>query len=307
MLGMPAEFVVAPPAIVRVDAPYERLEPLARFPLVGPADIKPGTIWLVVVPASPNGWPTAADWVLWLRSAYASVTIGLLLPEDAAPLVPETTSAAGAPRVRAVLRHGEPIAPTLRDRLTRPVGLGAEVTDWLGLRGLPLPPRVAAPIRALFDDGGRTMARALEPLSLSERTLRRYFARRGLPPPREWHAAARALRAVLCLQREPTASLLDVSFRTGYGDHSSLSRQIKRLFNLRPGEIRRTLGWEWVLERWVRGWDTAPPRVVTRIGVQIGHSSAKSGRFRHRPQSGQALAWYFADSCLGTLHGGGVR
>jgi AraC-like DNA-binding protein len=46
--------------------------------------------------------------------------------------------------------------------------------------------------------------------------------------------------------------LLTVAVEGGYSDHSSLSRQSLRLFGVRPGAIRPTLGWEWLLDRWLR-------------------------------------------------------
>ena len=63
---------------------------------------------------------------------------------------------------------------------------------------------------------------------------------------------AEALRAALRLQAHAGASLMVLAVECGYSDHSSLSRQCLRLFGVRPGAIRGTLGWEWLLDRWLR-------------------------------------------------------
>ena len=62
-------------------------------------------------------------------------------------------------------------------------------------------------------------------------------------------------RASLRLQADQRVPLLTVAVECGYSDHSSLSRQCLRLFGVRPGAIRPTLGWEWLLDRWLRRAD----------------------------------------------------
>jgi len=86
----------------------------------------------------------------------------------------------------------------------------------------------------------------------AERTVRTWFRRAGVPGPGKWLAVAHAVRAALRLQAEDGAPLLTLAVECGYSDHSSLSRQSLRLFGVRPGAIRRTLGWEWLLDRWLR-------------------------------------------------------
>jgi AraC-like DNA-binding protein len=58
--------------------------------------------------------------------------------------------------------------------------------------------------------------------------------------------------AALRLQAARREPLLTVAVECGYSDHSSLSRQSLRLFGVRPGAIRDTLGWEWLMDRWMR-------------------------------------------------------
>lgn len=247
---------VAPPPIFRAAPPYERLEPLLDLPSPGPGAFGRGTVWLLTAVPRAGEWQAVAEWLLRLRSAYPPVTIGVLLSEDVDPRPLLSASALSTARVRAVLRRGEPVT-ALRGRMTRPTGLGAEIVEWLRLVGILLRPRVATGIQVLFDSDRESMAAALARSRLSQRTLRRRFARCGLPQPREWYAAARALRAALRLQADSQTSLLRVALDSGYGDHATFIRQIRRLFDLRPVEIRGTLGWEWMLHRWVSRWAPA--------------------------------------------------
>ena len=68
---------------------------------------------------------------------------------------------------------------------------------------------------------------------------------------------AHATRAALRMQAEPAAPLLALAVECGYSDHSSLSRQCLRLFGVRPGRIRGMLGWEWLMDRWLKRTERA--------------------------------------------------
>ncbi|MEO7477010.1 MAG: helix-turn-helix domain-containing protein, partial [Gemmatimonadales bacterium] len=161
---------------------------------------------------------------------------------------------AGALRVRAVLFDDEPPLPALRRALTDATTLPDDVEQWIMVRIPGLAPdvtRLAGEIVRLaprFEGVGPL----LDSLGHAERTVRTWFRRAGVPGPGKWLAVAHALRAVLRMQAEDGASLLALAVEGGYSDHSSLSRQCLRLFGVRPGTIRRTLGWEWLLDRWLR-------------------------------------------------------
>lgn len=70
---------------------------------------------------------------------------------------------------------------------------------------------------------------------------------------RTWALAGRALAAAQRIQREPTAPLLAVAHRTGYADHRAMSRALLRAFGVTPGAIRGSVGWEWLMWRFVTG------------------------------------------------------
>jgi hypothetical protein len=46
----------------------------------------------------------------------------------------------------------------------------------------------------------------------------------------------------------------------GYSDHSALCHQLRRTFHIRPAALRRLLGWEWLLSRWLVACAAQSPR-----------------------------------------------
>lgn len=154
----------------------------------------------------------------------------------------------------AVIRSHEPVEPTLRRVLTHPRKLGAEVGGWLD-RVLPrLDPRVPVLIRDVIDHAPRSAG--LQELLLHarehERTAREWLKQARLPPLGDWMRIGRALPVILASQASPAASLLSLAVTGGYHDHSSYSNQAIRLVGSRPSLIRKTLGWEWWMWRFLR-------------------------------------------------------
>ena len=59
------------------------------------------------------------------------------------------------------------------------------------------------------------------------------------------------------IQRAPrslkeTTAIFRIAARCGYPDGFTMSNQMKRLTGFRPTEVRQRLGWEWVMEAWLR-------------------------------------------------------
>ena len=162
-------------------------------------------------------------------------------------------------RVRALVYEGDRPAQRLRHALTRPLDLSSELTEWLPLRLPGVPSAIVeligniAQLAAQYAEVGALLAS----VGRAERTVRTWFRRAGVPGPGKWLAVTHALRAARRLQSEDHAPLLALAVECGYSDHSSLSRQSLRLFGLRPGAIRRTLGWEWLVDRWLKKDDRA--------------------------------------------------
>jgi AraC-like DNA-binding protein len=147
---------------------------------------------------------------------------------------------AGRAGIRACVL-GESIAQEqLRRNLCDPTGLEECVIDWL-LHASAHGPVVGGELaRGVFGQppiGGaaRAQLRAL-----------------GLPSPLRWRQLVRALRTLLQLQANPALSIEAVALAGGFADHASLWRLTRTLFGITPSEVRGTMGWEWLADRWLR-------------------------------------------------------
>jgi AraC-like DNA-binding protein len=150
--------------------------------------------------------------------------------------------------------HGTPSAEDLACVLRQPPeDLGSEVAEYLRWRGIPLDretSRLVRKIVALSTDL-RSVSGLARALYLSRRALGRRFLSRGLPVPSHWLHFSRLLRVTIRLQNSED-SVLSVGYELGYPDGFSLSNQMVRLTGHRPSEARMYLGWEWLLEAWLR-------------------------------------------------------
>lgn len=134
-----------------------------------------------------------------------------------------------------------------------PENLGVDVTDYLAWRGLGVDRETTQLVRrtlALSADL-RSISGLCRSMYLSRRALGRRFLSRGLPVPSHWLHFGRLLRVAIRLQNSDD-SVLSVGYELGYTDAFSLSNQMARLTGYRPTEARRFLGWEWLLEAWLR-------------------------------------------------------
>lgn len=234
-----------------VPPPYARLEPL---PASGRSFTPPrASLLAVTVHDRATAVPCLKEWVPRLRAAHPAVPLVLVLPGALCAEAVHLAQVASQLRVRAVLVEREPVADTLRRRLTQPVDLPGDVEEWLLLRRATLPPDLTRVIRALFQHAHlhRELSELLRALGECTSTVRAWFRARALPPPADWLAAAHALPAVMRLQREPHTPLLTIAVEGGYSDQSGFSRQVHHLFGARPGQLRGTLGWEWLLDGWL--------------------------------------------------------
>jgi AraC-like DNA-binding protein len=150
--------------------------------------------------------------------------------------------------------HETPSVEDLVWALTRPPeDLPLEVTEYLIWRGIPLDRETARIIRKTVELSAevRSISALARSLYLSRRALGRRFLNRGLPVPSHWLHFARLLRVAIRLQNSGE-SVVAIGFELGYPDGFSLSNQMMRLIGCRPSEVRAHLGWEWVLEAWLR-------------------------------------------------------
>jgi AraC-like DNA-binding protein len=167
----------------------------------------------------------------------------------------------GALHPRAVLPAGPLGAPDhLRHALAAPpLSLADAVTSFLVARGVIRNRSVRREIHRIFELAPEvgSIAKLSRRLYTSRRTLGRHFAKLGLPVPSHWLQFARLLHVAINLQNETTA-VFRIAARTGYPDGFTMSNQMKRLTGYRPTEVRVKLGWEWLVEAWLRKENVLP-------------------------------------------------
>jgi AraC-like DNA-binding protein len=240
------------PTVFRLTPPYTRFEEVANLDALQLPDLPLGSVLAIELPGH-DGWADVAALAPHLRVRFPAAPV-VLRVRGAAGVDPEEAARRAAPlHIRAVLGEDAPPRETLQAVLTDPASLTHELDDWLTVRGVAPPPELRGLIVDIFRQAPSypRLHGLLQSLGRPERTVRNWFQRAGLPGPGSWLAAAHAVYAALRLQRERQTSLLTIAVECGYSDHSSLSRQAVRLFGARPGEIRQTLGWEGLLDRWL--------------------------------------------------------
>lgn len=150
--------------------------------------------------------------------------------------------------------HPDPAASDLAQVLRRPpADLSGEVVDYLRWRGFALDRETVQLLRRIIDLSSelRSIASVSRSMYLSRRALGRRLTTRGLPVPSHWLQIGRLLRVAIRLQNSD-ATVSSVAFEHGYPDGFALSNQMERLIGYRPSDVRRHLGWEWLVESWLR-------------------------------------------------------
>lgn len=238
--------------IGRISRPYLEVEPLTLRPGVETPRLTSGTLLVLDVKSLDADWSNLTELVSTVQVRFPAAPVILRMSEVTTSSVRLAQRAARL-RVRAVVGVGEPLYETLRPILTQPDDLGEDVVNWLSLRGKRLSPAAASLLGHIIGRGAAfpQLGELLDTVRESERTARHRFSRESLAPPSTWHQAARALRSALKIQANPETPLLQLALELGYSDHSGFSRQLTRTFGVTPGAIQGTLGWEWLLNRWL--------------------------------------------------------
>jgi AraC-like DNA-binding protein len=187
----------------------------------------PGVSLVVILPPAED----------WLRS-----------PRDAFELILET-------RPSRVLPHQRlPAAGDLVDLMREgPGSIPAEVLDYVGWRGVWLERETRTILSRIgeLSDEVTTMAGVARGLYMSRRSVGRRFQAQGIPSPSQWLKMFRVLRACILLQRTHL-TLHDVARCLHYPDAFTLSNQMSRVAGVRAEGIRARVGWEWIVEAWIR-------------------------------------------------------
>lgn len=239
-------------SIGRIVPPYTEVRTLVLDDLA-PASLLPGTILVLRSCREPSPeCPRLAAAIGQLRTKFPAVPV---VAELGALSPAALDFAAMSPRLnlRAVLLRGAPPEPHLRSALTRTHQLGREAVEWLRLRRIPLSPTLSHAVRHLVAGGARatSLTQLLRAARTAPSSLRSRLRRKQLPSPASWHRLGRALHVAVRIQASPRKSLLLLAHECGHGDHAALIRQFTGCFGIRPATVRGTLGWEWLLERWV--------------------------------------------------------
>lgn len=85
----------------------------------------------------------------------------------------------------------------------------------------------------------------------SRRTISSHLQHLGLPSADRIRRLGLCVRASVRVQRYSRRPLSHLAHGMDLSGSASLSRMIRREFGVTPTEIRGTLGWEWLLCRWV--------------------------------------------------------
>lgn len=135
-----------------------------------------------------------------------------------------------------------------------PPNMPRSLVDHLRYRTLLQTPRVREEVARILELSPTT--RSISALSrrmyTSRRTLGRVFAGVGLPPPSHWLQFGRLMHVVAQIQNGDRIPINRIALRAAYPDGFTMSNQMKRLLGVRPSEVRERLGWEWVVESWIR-------------------------------------------------------
>lgn len=250
---MPHRFTAVPVPVLHLRPPYVRAE-CANSLLVEPGRLVPGSILLSQVCVAAGDAEELSDWVPRLRRHLPGAPLVLRATECSSRELARVAERATRLHVRAVVADDAPLLETLRPLMTSPSDLAADVVEWLALRQIGLTPAVAHLVSSVFTlvPHHDHVSDLLAATGQSQTGTRGRLRRRGLPAPGRWFHVAWALNVALRLQAEPGTPLFRLALDLGYADHSAICQLLRRVFDLRPGEVRGTVGWEWMLERWLQ-------------------------------------------------------
>ncbi len=193
----------------------------------------------------------------WLAERPSGVELVVVLPppgeiRNALPLLRDLNDL----RPRGVLPNGphagpEPVRLLLS---STPRDLAAVVTSHLARSRILRNQRMRALVTRIFELAPvvPSVSRLARKLYTSRRTLGRFFEAEGLPVPSHWLQFARLLHVSAIIQEKQHLPIFRAATHVGYPDGFTMSNQMKRLIGCRPSDVRDHLGYEWIIEEWVR-------------------------------------------------------
>lgn len=234
--------------------PYERLKPCGPEIIAELTDVDQWKGSALVWHLSGN-WHHTAEYNALRYKAHGLPLLVLLPSATEIHLVAEVLPLVRLLGPRMILPYGMiDSVYRLRQVLALPPrSLPIVVTDYLVRRGLLSQRRVAREFRRLMElaPETRSIASLSRRLYTSRRTLGRHLSATGMPAPSHCLHFARLLHLSVHLQANDEA-MFRAAARLGYPDGFTVSNQMKRLIGYRPSEVRDLLGWEWIVEAWLK-------------------------------------------------------
>lgn len=234
--------------------PYDRLIPCGPDVISGLTDHDQwkgcALVWELTGKADQIG-----DFELLRQKAYGLPLLVLLPPPQDIASVLDFIPVVRLLVPRMILPFGMLNSPyRLRQILALPPRtLAGAVTDHLVRRGLLRTRKGIREFQRIMELAPDTSS--VDMLSrrmyTSRRSLGRHFVATGMPVPSHCLHFARLMNVAATLQRDEDP-VFRVATRFGYPDGFTLSNQMKRLIGYRPSEVRALLGWEWIVEAWLR-------------------------------------------------------
>jgi AraC-like DNA-binding protein len=241
-------------ALAILEPPYEQLRPCGPEII---AELKDVDDWKGrAVVWSLNAQSVQMAYFEALRCKAVGLPLLVLLPPpaqirdvlDVLPIVRGLSP-------RMILPHGlVDTTHRLRQVLASPPrGLATGLTDYLVRRGLLRRRKAVREFHRVVElaPGTRSISALSRRMYTSRRTLGRHFVASNLPVPSHCLQFARLLHVAVQLQVDD-AAMFRVASRFGYSDGFTMSNQMKRLIGYRPSEVRDLLGWEWLVEAWLK-------------------------------------------------------
>jgi AraC-like DNA-binding protein len=248
----PVAATAGAPTVFRLSPPYRAAERNPRLDGVTAAHMPVGTILGLEVTSTAASVDLLLEAIGSLRRRFPANPVILWVNPGEGDVAALASAVASLP-ARAVLIGRELKAETLRRSMTRPIEIARDLVEWLPFAGIRVTPVVGDLLTQIFRHARAysDVSTLLQEVGTAASTARFRCRKKRIPAPGRWFHAARALHCALRLQAQPLRPLLPIALELGYADHSSLSHQLQRTFSVSPGQVRRTLGWEWLMLRWL--------------------------------------------------------
>lgn len=240
-----------PMSVYWIEPPYRGLEPV-RVLSASAGAFKRNAIVALGVDEPERDVPLLAECVRVVRAMLPWCPLALRVEAASAREILQVARVAAYLRVRCVIVGDEDVEWALRWQLTEPEYLPGDIVAWLRLLGAGSD-FVTLIIERIFAGTfrRRMLGEILGEAGLgSESKVEKRFREERLPPPRAWQHLAAATFTALRVQRAPQCSLEKQALELGYSERSAVIRQLRAVFGAAPWAVRRTIGWE----PWVRRW-----------------------------------------------------